>query len=246
VSVLASVLLGACVFDSSGVPEADRREGIVRDATAGRDTPGVEPRLDLVPEQPPADVSVDRQVDQGTGADFQVADRSNDAAMAPKPVAAAALSAALAAASVPCVDRNGVSQGGSMPIVDDSTVSFVDAALALGTARSSTQAWTGALPATTVIWDINACDLEDPTGNSADWESAGLLIRGATIDGQGALQLAPGVTLDDINFIDVDASGAFQGATDFAQPTDSDLKNYPQLVNPVTTAKGIILALSKP
>ena len=70
------------------------------------------------------------------------------------------------------------------------------------------------------------------------------MIRGATLDGQNRLQLAPNTTVDDMNMLDVNATGQFE-REDFAKPDDSELFMHPQLVNTVDKAKQLILDTAK-
>lgn len=159
-----------------------------------------------------------------------------------KPLTTSALSSALAVPKVACVDKNGVTQPGTIPIIDTATVTFVNGSVSLAGAPQDTKTWVGAKSSVTVIFDPNACDaIEDPIMNDSDWSSAGMLVRGATLDYQGRLVLAPGTTASDIDIIDVSPGGAFEGTSDFGKPDDSTISAHPQLVLPLSTAKATLI-----
>jgi hypothetical protein len=163
------------------------------------------------------------------------------------PVTTQQITQAWSAVQVPCIDRYGSSQGYDIGIIDSTTLTLVDGSITLQAAPADTLAWVGSAPSVTAIFDPNACDLEDPGFGDSSWSIAGLLIRGATIDGQGRLALEPWVTVADINLIDVYSSGAFETAIDFAKPDDSELPTlHPQLVNPIGAAKTAIINTAKP
>jgi hypothetical protein len=143
---------------------------------------------------------------------------------------------------VPCVDKNGTPDGKTIPIVDAAMATFHDASSY--SLPSDTKAWVGGKPAVAVQWDPNACGGEEKPGDS-NWDSAGLLVRGATLDGQQQLVLTPGATVADINLININADGTWQA--EFAKPDDSELiTDHKQLVNPVAKAKEIVITLGSP
>ncbi|MFZ5786852.1 MAG: thrombospondin type 3 repeat-containing protein [Acidobacteriota bacterium] len=159
-----------------------------------------------------------------------------------KPVTASALSTAFAAATVPCINAQGVNTGSTTAIVDTPAVSFV--VPVLGSAPATTVSWLGGKPSLLVIWDPNACDPVELPPNGPDWVSAGILIRGASLDALGRLQLAPGTKVTDLDLVDATVSGVI--SEEFFLPDDSTLSTFPQLVQPVLAAKQIILTLAAP
>ncbi|MCC6749660.1 MAG: hypothetical protein IT371_18485 [Deltaproteobacteria bacterium] len=162
-----------------------------------------------------------------------------------KPIYAQALGQAFRNTKVPCIDNDGKKKGGDISIVDSATVTFVQGTVTLGSAPADTKAWVGGKSAVTIVWDINACGDEDPVEFDGSWTSVGLLVRGATLV-SGQLVLAPGTTIADIDFLDVDSSGIVSGQ-DFARPDDSELAtNYLQLVEPVRAAKQGVLTMAQP
>jgi hypothetical protein len=157
------------------------------------------------------------------------------------PVSTSALGQAFVNTMVQCVMYNGQVQSNFIPVADSSSVSFFDGAVTLAGADQPTVTWAGGQPTVVVVWNPNACDWEDPANQAANWGSAGLLVRGATINGSGQLVLQAGTTIQEINILNVNSDGTFQ--VDYFLPDDSDLPNYPQLVQPVTKAKELILQL---
>jgi hypothetical protein len=240
---------GSCPSDAG----PDRRD-------APRDG-GVEGSRDLRPDAP-ADASGDRPRDQGGDLrkpDLRKPDLRKPDLRAPdlrapdlkpvtpdlpvyQPVTAAALSTAFAAATVPCINAQGVVAGSPIVIVDTSAVSFVVPPLA--SAPAETVAWLGGKPAVVVVWDPNACDAVELPPSGPNWQTAGLLIRGATLDAQNRLQLATGTTLQEIDLVDVDVSGVI--TTDHFLPDDTTIATFPQLVQPVLAAKQLVLQLATP
>lgn len=240
------------VVDPSGaagsLPEAFTVTGISGDGAveAGADG-GADGRID----GPPGDGRPDGPVspDSAHPDTVQLDTLSPDTTVQPDtgtiaPLSAAQVGATYLKTQVQCVNANGNPQGGQIPIVDSGSVSFVQGAVTLQGAPNDTKNWVGSLPSVTVVWDLNACDAEDPIANDGDWTSAGLLIRGATINASGQLVLQPGRTTGDIDFINVNPDGTFQNNADFAQPSDSGLSAYPQLVNTITAAKQTLITLS--
>lgn len=154
-------------------------------------------------------------------------------------MSAAARGQAFFSTLVPCVDKNGQADGTQIPVADSATVQLFDGAVTLAGAASETTAWVGGKPAATVLFDINACDDEWPDGGG--WVSAGLLIRGASLV-SGELMLSAGTTVKDMDLIDIYADGTYQ--SEFAEPDDSLLPTYPQLVNPAQKANELVLKLA--
>ena len=159
-----------------------------------------------------------------------------------RPVGAAALSAELAITTVQCVTAKGVLKDYAIPIVDSPQVTFLAAAPALASAPAALRAWVGLRPAVIVIWDPNACDVEDPVSNNNDWNHAALLIRNATLGPGGALRLGDEVTPADMDVYDSTSKGVFTG--DFAGIGDAYLSQHPQLSRVVTAAKAVLLRLA--
>jgi hypothetical protein len=157
------------------------------------------------------------------------------------PLSPTALANAWQDETVPCIDRDGNQQGNDIPIIDTANPTYFDGAVTLQNAPADTIAWVGNESTVTVRWDPNACDLEDPWVDDGDWESACLLIRGATLDGNGNLVLQPWVTETDINLVNCQSDGTFQDSYDFILPDDSELSLHPQLVNPVNAAKTALI-----
>lgn len=161
-----------------------------------------------------------------------------------RPVTTSEIVAAWLAVKVPCIDQNGTTAGPDIDIIDTGSITLVDGAVTLQGAPADTKAWVGSLPSVTVVFDPNACGLEDPAVGDNSWGTAGLIIRGATIDGQGRLVLQPGVTVNDIDLTDVSGGGSFEGSKDFAKPDDSELVLHPQIVQPINAAKSKILEVA--
>lgn len=245
VGVFAGAVLGAaCSFDTSGigVPLAD----------GGRRRPTDAPPL-------AADRSLSDQPAQPDGEpDSLPPDRGAADAPAPKVITEAALAGALGAAKVPCVLPNGTTTGKPpIPIVDADAsgvvqVWFYDGATLLAGAPESTQNWVSQryTHSALVVFNPNACDAEDPIEGDGDWTAAGLLIRGGQVDSPSCpgcgITLDPRVTIADIDFVDANPDGTYDGAMefeDFALPTDDELPSHPQLVEPINAAKQIILSL---
>jgi pentapeptide MXKDX repeat protein len=160
----------------------------------------------------------------------------------PIPLSPVTVGQTLITTTAPCVDQTGASAGADIIVVDSSSLSFVNGSTTLAGAPAVTVAWVGGLPSVTVVFDPNACDLEDPGSNDSNWSSAGLLIRGATIQ-NGSLVLSSGTTVNDINLIDVHSNGTFEDADDFAGPDDSGLASYPQLAGPIDNIKRALIQL---
>ena len=156
------------------------------------------------------------------------------------PISAATLGNAFANTQVQCVLYDGTVQSNTIPVADSASVSFFNGTVTLAGAGQPTISWVGGQPSVIVVWDPNACDWEDPPGGTS-WSSGGLLIRGATLNASNELVLAPGTTAQDINTLNVNSDGTFQ--VDYFEPDDSKLSDFPQLVNPVTKAKELILQL---
>lgn len=160
-----------------------------------------------------------------------------------KPVGSAELLAVWGSLQVPCV--GGPSASSIKPLDSSTYAALVNGTTTLAAAPADTKAWVGSKPSVTVIFDPNACGQEDPINGDGDWGSAGILIRGATLVA-GKLLLTTGTGTGDMDFLDVTASGAFEGGSDFAKPDDSQLASYPQLVATVNALKQGILQAAKP
>lgn len=157
-----------------------------------------------------------------------------------RPISTAALLSAFAALRVPCVMANGtVRPNHEISILDQALVHFWDDS---DFARwdSETQAWIGKRSAVVVVFDPNACDLEDPVGNDADWQSAGIIIRNARLI-NGMLQLGATVTLLDMNVVEASFVKSYDIVERFA--TDDSLIP-PQLREPMRAAKNAIFSLA--
>ena len=231
---VATLLLAGCLFDPSGLATVDadsRPEG----------------RPDAAPERTLADQLVgDHAEERGPEAstDLPVTDAPPDLPgdlPSVVPLDAATLGNALLAATVPCVDKSGTLKGGAIPVADSAAVGLHDGQIALAGADPSTTSWVGGKPSVIVVFDVNACDDEAPSG-SAEWGSAGLLVRGASLDGQGRLLLSPGAAVTDINAVDVNGDGTWQ--SEFCLPDDSQIPaSYPQLLEPINKAKQLVIQL---
>lgn len=161
-----------------------------------------------------------------------------------RPVSAQEILTEWWATLVPCVNQYGQAQGYNVGIIDSNLCTMVNGTVTLAAAPASTKAWVGTLPSVTIVWDLAACAYEDPAAGDNEWASAGLLIRGATINAQGKLVLQPGVTVQDMDLIDVYSTGGFEGSIDFVLPTDAELHLHPQLVNTVNAAKAAIIKVA--
>jgi hypothetical protein len=160
-----------------------------------------------------------------------------------RPLTTAEIMTAWSKLAIPCLDDQGKSAGPSIKITDTGMIDFIDGGVPLAGAPAVTKAWVGPNPSVVVIWDPNACGTEDPLSVDGNWGEAGLLIRGASIDAQGRLVLAPWVTVTDINMLDVNQAGVFEG--EFALPDDSELHLHPQLIETVNQAKATIITLAQ-
>lgn len=237
-------LLASCVFDAAGI-DPDDAARLDTDATTGSEVLG-----EAVPAD---DAPADRSTVEGAPApdgpgsappDQRPLDQTplpNQGS--PTPLSSVALGQALAAAKVPCVTSSGSSTSAQIPIVDSAKLTYFSASVTLAGAASDTLAWVGGKPSITILWDPNACGPEEKPGDT-NWDTAGLLIRGATLDAKGALLLAPKTTVKAINLVNIEGNGAWQD--DVAKPDDSGLSGLPQLVNPVNLAKQIIVSLGLP
>lgn len=235
--LLGVLLVAGCFFDRAGLPvdELDR-------STARKDVAATErhPDRSIVEDRSMTDRADLPSADRAS-TEAQVADQSplHEVAVV-VPVGAAALGQAFFSTQVPCVDKAGLATGGQTKVADSASLQFFDGAVTLNGAAPNTLAWVGGKPAVTVMFDINACDDEAPSGSSS-WSSAGLLVRGATLV-SGDLMLSTGSTVNDINLVDVNTNGTWQG--EFVEPDDSLLHTYPQLVNPTNKAKELLIKLA--
>jgi hypothetical protein len=216
-----------CVFD---------RSGLTAGAPNASDGVGVDLPSDLAPADAPVVDSAPRLEATPIPADFIVPDQPGVEIV---PVSAAALGQAFFNTKVPCVDKNGKADGSQIAVADSATVKLFDGKITMADAAAGTKAWVGGKPTATILFDINACDEEWPSGTS--WSSAGLLVRGASLV-SGELKLSAGTTVKDINLLDIHGDGKWQN--EFAKPDDSLLHTYPQLVNPTQKAKELVLKLA--
>jgi len=154
-----------------------------------------------------------------------------------------ALRAAFEAAEMLCIHADGSTDGTTVPIIDTSLMAFFPAAesVLIG-APASLSDWVGDGPAALIVYDPNACEtIEDPVVGDTNWESAGLLIRGATIEGT-SLVLPGDLTSADIDLLDVAADGSYQA--EFAGVDDAQLADYPHIEVTANAAKAILLDFS--
>jgi hypothetical protein len=249
VFALLTLLLVGCVFNTQGLPSAalPGEQGVDVTTDGGAHDRGAYdlsvpaervatdrgktdrgPRDHRPPDQIPLDNAVpsDQQPLPDKGAII--------------PITAAALGSAFSGTKVQCVKASGQAQTSTIPVADSSIVVFFNGNVTLAGAGTPTKTWIGGKPSVIVVFNPNACDLEDPAGYS-EWTSGGLLIRGAALDGQGRLVLQFGVTVKDINLLNVNSDGTFQ--VDYFGPDDALLSTWPQLVKPVNKAKALILQL---
>jgi len=140
-------------------------------------------------------------------------------------------------------EPDGTATGQQIPIVDSTSPKLYPGATCLAGASQDTLTWVGSLGTACILWDPNACGGEEKPGDS-NWDTAGLIVRRAALDGQGQLVLEASTATTDINLVNINANGSWQA--EFAQPDDSELAtDYKQLVNPVAEAKKIIIQLGK-
>jgi hypothetical protein len=227
----------------SALPDQGADQGLPTDQAKDHAPDQPKPPVDQVvlPDQSPI---VDHPWLPDLGPDQAVPDQGPDAGIL-LPVSEATLKQAFGSAQVPCIDDKGdPSWPWTTDIVDSSTVEFFDGAALVAAAPQETKNWVGSLPSVVIVWDIDACDCENPWSNCGSWNSAGLLIRGATLVSNNTLQLAPGTTVADINLLDVSGSGGYQNER--AGADDSGLASTPQLVNPVNKAKELVIQLAQP
>lgn len=245
-----------CVFDSSGAPVQPPDGQLVSDhlivdsTVVSTDLVGVDhisahDRLVLEDSlfdtgtTPPTDTGVLDQpvavVDQAVPADKGVV---------VKPISPTALGQAWYAATVPCVDANGVSDGTMIKVADSASVGFMVGSAALTGASAATLAWVGGKPVVSIGWNPNACGPYEFTPTDVEFSSAGMLVRGAQLDTNGDILLSVGTTTADLNFVNATSNGTFQN--ELFLPDDSELVQYPHLVNPVNKAKQIIIQLGLP
>lgn len=193
----------------------------------------------LVPDGREGDAKVDVITGEIGVGDSATDASSGDAGLSGgmKPIDAIALGAALFAARVPCILVNGTLQG-DQPLADRNWAAFYDWSLYVPSADPATIAWVGGKPSVMVLWDLNACEYEEADG---DWYTAGLIVRGATLNASGQLVLASGTTLADLDVVDADVSGSWE--SERYGPTDQGIE--PNLVEPIGGAKALLLALSK-
>lgn len=227
-ALCALVALAACRFDPSGIAPLDWSVDDGGEAGPDRAVPDTWPDA---PPRPDAPLPPDLLPPPDTGG--------------ARPLTASELGLALDKARVRCVDKQGTDKGYDIPIVDSTTVKYFAGSVTTPGAPTETLTWLGSSPAVTIVYDLNACDEEYPGRSS--WGSAGLLVREASLDAKNRLVLQPGAGIYDINLIDVLSDGTFQGTDDFAKADDSKLAiDTPQLVNPVTRAKEVIVELGLP
>lgn len=229
--VVLLLVLSGCRFDASG-GSVD-----VVDGRAWRET-GTH-----LPDVQPADADLGPPIDGGL--DTGPLDSLPHDSVVPDggpvtPINVVSLGQAFVSTQVVCVDKSGKVYATTTAVADSATVKFFDGQVTLAGASQDTLSWVGGQTSVTVLYDLNACDDEAPSGG-AEWSSAGLLIRGATLDTSGDLVLAPGTTVADINLLDINTDGTLQG--EFVDPDDSLLYTYPQLVNPVNKAKELVVQL---
>jgi hypothetical protein len=254
-------LVGACTFDGSGLMQPRSLQldsGSLVDAAA----PSLSTNDSSPDDQLLADSTLDNRTaqdlhcDAGIATDDARGDAQNDAppdaalpvdaegdlsivtdassSAAPVPLTPGDLAEAFGAARVDCVLADGSLSGELIGIVDSTAVQIATAEATLAGAPIAITSWVSGTPAALVIWDPNGCDREN-------WVSAGLLIRGAAVDAQGALLLAPETDETDLNMMNVTSAGAFQA--DWAGSPD-DLSGQHELALPVQTAKQLIISLA--
>ncbi|MCK5801031.1 MAG: hypothetical protein KAI47_27775 [Deltaproteobacteria bacterium] len=156
------------------------------------------------------------------------------------PFGEAAFLAALKAKKVDCVKVDGTRDGTTQALLDTDLLKFVDWSTVSGSVPAGpTTSWIGSASAVLLIWDLNACDDEDPINHDGNWADAGIVIRGAKVVGT-RLYLLPKTGLRDMDFVDVTSTGAWQGemygVDDAALP--------PNLVEPVNGVKTLILQMA--
>jgi hypothetical protein len=235
-SVALPMLLAGChlVFPHGAADGPRSSEAAEREARAADADPGDRPLSDAAPAE------------AGDGPRRREASVTSDLAVY-RPITAAELAAAWKPVTVPCVDEKGQPAGASpIGILENAVaVSFVQGSVTLAAAVAETKAWAGVQPAVTVIWDPSMCGIEDAwngTGADGEWAEAGFLIRGATLDGQGRLLLAPGAAMSDLDVLDVSSSGGFEAEVFGAD--DAGLATFPNAGGTVTAAKKKLLELA--
>jgi len=175
-------------------------------------------------------------------------DANQSDAAPPVPVSSSNLGDAWAAALVPCILDDGSEDPimGDIPVVDSNVVRFFDGELALAGAPADTVAWAGGRPTVTILWDPNSCGDEAPGSSSMTWDSAGFLVRGASLV-DGAFLGEPGLGTDDINMIDANSNGTWGTSVqtaDYFAPDDSELATYPNFVQSVARAKDVLVSVA--
>ena len=94
----------------------------------------------------------------------------------------------------------------SVPLVEPDPLTFSDKADLVGQREvpDALRQWLGAGPAVLIKFNPGNCGADD------DWESAGLLIRGAALYGADGLQLTAPIAAGDLNWIDITDDHLFQ------------------------------------
>ncbi len=110
----------------------------------------------------------------------------------------------------PCLDDAGQPAGADVPVLDTTLVTFFDGAITLAGAPVETQTWASGKSTVIIVWDLNSCGLEDPNALDNDWGTAGLLVRGASLDGLGQLVLPAGASAKDLDLLDVGGDGTYE------------------------------------
>jgi len=199
------------------------------------------------------DADVDSDVDADTDADADVdadgdadADTETDADLSCVEVSVSRteVGTALSAETVPAIGADGRDMGFDIPILDAPGVSFAPCSVILSGAPSAFVSWIGGADCAVVIHDVNAAEEEAPTGSAADgeWQTAGVVIRGATLGGSGgSLTIPVETTLDDMNYLDVLASGGYERE----QWGVDDSSVLPQHAASVLRIKEVLLAITR-
>ena len=228
--VPALLSLCGCVFNAAGLekaPDLGRADAVADLAPSREGTDGAPP-VDRTAERTESSVTPDRS--------WQ--DRRADTGV-PSPVSNVALGFAYSTTTVACVMADGKTPGTTFTVAESATVWFHDGTVPLAANDPATVGWVGGLPSVVVVYDPKACDPAEYPGGAA-WGSAGILVRKASLQ-NGMLLLQAGVTLADMNIIDVNSDGTWQ--SDVFGTADATLSDYPQLILPWTKAKELILTL---